>query len=336
MKLLLLGGTGNISTSVTRLCLERGHEVWVVTRGGTDLPENHFLHAVVCDANCPGALARALHGQTFDAAVDFICFTPEQAREHAEALRGKTAHFLFISSCTVYQKPCLSLPVTEDTPLKNPYSAYARGKIACELYFQEEYRERDFPVTIVRPSHTYGETKLVVGPTMGWRVPHWTLVNRILQGKPVVVHDTGRSRWTVTHSDDVAVGIAGLLGNPAAVGHAFHITGDVTYTWNEIMQMYGLLLGCEVRIAAVPSQLLIRANESLRANLYGDMAENGVFCNRKIRRFVPDYAPAISLREGLARSLSWYRARPERQIIDPDYASWLDGLLAEWDAIRDA
>ena len=246
MNLLFLGGTGNISSSVTQLCLSRGDEVWIVTRGKNVLPQSGRIHSIVCDVNDPDALLQVLHGKTFDAAIDFICFTSQQAKEHTEALRGKVAHFIFISSCTVYQKPCLSLPITEDTPLKNPFSSYARGKIACELYFQQEYREHDFPVTIVRPSHTYGETKLVVGPTMGWQVSHWTLVDRVLRGKPVVVHDTGRSRWTVTHSDDVAVGIVGLLGNRAAVGNSFHITGEVSYTWNEIMQTYGFLLGREV------------------------------------------------------------------------------------------
>ena len=330
MKLLFLGGTGNISSSVTRLCRNRGDEVWIATRGKNVLPQDDRIHSIICDVNEPGALLRALQRKTFDAVIDFICFTPQQAKVHVEALRGKIGHFVFISSCTVYQKPCLSLPITEDTPLKNPYSAYARDKIACELYFQQEYREHDFPVTIIRPSHTYGETKLVVGPTMGWQVPHWTLVDRILRGKPVVVHDTGRSRWTVTHSDDVAVGIAGLLGNQAAIGHAFHITGEVTHTWNEIMQTYGFLLGCEVKIVPIASQMLIRANEELRAKLYGDMSENGIFCNQKIKRFVPAYAPSISLHEGLARSLNWYLAHPEQQIIDDNYNRWLDALISEW------
>ena len=330
MNLLFLGGTGNISSSVTQLCLSRGDEVWIVTRGKNVLPQSGRIHSIVCDVNDPDALLQVLHGKTFDAAIDFICFTSQQAKEHTEALRGKVAHFIFISSCTVYQKPCLSLPITEDTPLKNPFSSYARGKIACELYFQQEYREHDFPVTIVRPSHTYGETKLVVGPTMGWQVSHWTLVDRVLRGQPVVVHDTGRSRWTVTHSDDVAVGIVGLLGNRAAVGNSFHITGEVSYTWNEIMQTYGFLLGREVKIAAIPSQMLIRVNEELRAKLYGDMAENAIFCNRKIKQFVPEYAPSISLHEGLARSLNWYWAHPKHQIADEEYNRWLDALISEW------
>lgn len=323
-------GIGKVVPACDTMVHSRGDEVWIVTRGKNVLPQSGRIHSIVCDVNDPDALLQVLHGKTFDAAIDFICFTSQQAKEHTEALRGKVAHFIFISSCTVYQKPCLSLPITEDTPLKNPFSSYARGKIACELYFQQEYREHGFPVTIVRPSHTYGETKLVVGPTMGWQVSHWTLVDRVLRGKPVVVHDTGRSRWTVTHSDDVAVGIVGLLGNRAAVGNSFHITGEVSYTWNEIMQTYGFLLGREVKIAAIPSQMLIRVNEELRAKLYGDMAENAIFCNRKIKQFVPEYAPSISLHEGLARSLNWYWAHPKHQIADEEYNRWLDALISEW------
>lgn len=328
MKILLIGGTGNISTSVTELCLKDGHEVWILTRGQREIHPHEQLHTICCDIHKPGELRRALQTQSFDAAVDFMCFTPEDAQRDFEVLQERIAHFIMISTCTVYQKPCSTYPITEDTPLKNPYNDYAQKKMACEFYFQSRYRENDFPVTIVRPSHTYGSRQLVVGPTMGWQVPGWTLINRIQHGKPVVVHDTGRSLWTATHSDDFAKGLIGLIGNMSAVGHSFHITNDVPHTWNEIMQQYGALLGTDVKIVGIPAQILAKESAEIHRRLYGDMIENAVFDNTKIKRFVPGFCAEITLKMGLERSLNWFYAHPEAQIIDEAYDRWLDQLIA--------
>lgn len=333
MKILCIGGSGNISASVVKLGLSRGHEIMILNRHGDKELEALGARHIPCDINEGTQLKDAVAGLDIDVAMDFICFTPEQARRDYEAFCGRVRQFIFISSCTVYQKPCLVTPITEDVPLKNPYSDYARNKIACELYFLERYREDDFPVTIVRPSHTYGETKLVVGPLMGWQVPHWTFAQRILDGKPIVVHDTGRSLWTMTHSDDIAVGIVGLAGNIAAIGHAFHITNEMPMTWNEVMETYGWLLGRKVEMVHIPTEYIKKRDPAMAEGIYGDMSENGVFDNSKIRRFVPEYDPKITLREGLARSLRWYDAHPEAKVVDADYDRWTDALIAAWQQV---
>ena len=334
MKIVCIGGSGNISTSVVRLALSRGHQVTILNRSGDAALEALGARHIPCDVRSGSALEDAVRELDMDVAMDFICFTMEDARRDFAAFNGRVRQFIFISSCTVYQKPCLTTPITEDVPLKNPYSEYARNKMACEYYFLERYREDDFPVTIVRPSHTYGETKLVVGPLMGWQVPHWTLAQRILDGRPVVVHDTGRSLWTVTHSDDIAVGICGLAGNIASIGHAFHITNEMPLTWNEIMETYGWLLNRKVNIVHIPTEYIKKRSPELACGIYGDMSENGVFDNSKIRRFVPEYAPHITLRQGLARSLKWYDAHPEAKIVDEENDRWMDALIADWEKVK--
>lgn len=334
MNILCIGGSGNISASVVRYGLSKGHEMYILNRHGDAALEALGARHIACDIHDGDALKRTVAGLEIDVAMDFICFTVEDARGDYEAFGGRVRQFIFISSCTVYQKPCLTTPVTEDVPLKNPYSGYAQNKIACELYFGERYREDDFPVTIVRPSHTYGETKLVVGPLMGWQVPHWSFADRILRGKPVIVQDTGRSLWTVTHSDDIAVGICGLAGNPAAIGHAFHITNEMPMTWNEIMETYGWLLHRQVDIVHIPTEYISKKYPEMAQGIYGDMSENGVFDNSKIKRFVPEYAPHITLREGLARSLRWFEAHPEAKVVDEEYDAWTDALIADWMAVK--
>lgn len=333
MKLLLIGGTGNISASVTKRCLEKGDEVWLANRGSDRSWEELGAKYLVCDIRDPAAFKAAIGDQTFDVVVDFFCFTLEHAKLDYEIFAGRALHYVFISSCTVYQKPIRSLPVTESTPLKNPYSEYARNKIACELYFLQRYREDDFPVTIVRPSHTYGEKVLVVGPLMGWQVPHWTLADRILRGAPIVVHDTGRTYWTLTHSDDFALGLYGLMGNLQAVGHQFHITGDTVMPWNLIMETYGWVLGKMPKIIHVPTDFIAKRHPELSGSIYGDMSENGIFDNSKIKQFVPDYHPRIGLREGLQRSLKWYDAHPDRKTVNEENNKFMDGLIEAWQSL---
>lgn len=334
MNILCIGGSGNISASVVRLGIKKGHHMYILNRHGDTALEALGAEHIACDIHDGNALKNAVAGLDIDVAMDFICFTTEDARRDFEAFNGRVRQFIFISSCTVYQKPCLTTPVTEDVPLKNPFSDYAQNKIACELYFQERYREDDFPITIVRPSHTYGETKLVVGPLMGWQVPHWSFADRILRGKPVIVQDTGRSLWTVTHSDDIAVGICGLAGNIASIGHAFHITNEMPMTWNEIMETYGWLLKRKVELVHIPTEYIKKKFPEMAQGIYGDMSENGVFDNSKIKRFVPEYAPHITLREGLTRSLAWYEAHPEAQVADAEYDAWTDRLIADWEAVK--
>ncbi|MDD2954837.1 MAG: NAD-dependent epimerase/dehydratase family protein [Oscillospiraceae bacterium] len=333
MKILLIGGTGNISSSLTRLCLERGDDVWLLNRGSAREWEALGAHSILCDIRQPEEARKALAGMEFDAAVDFICYTEEQARLDVELLRGKVRHYVFISTCMVYQKPCFQTPVTEDVPLKNAFSDYAKNKIACELYLQERYREEDFPVTIVRPSHTYGEHRLVVGPVLGWQVSHWNLADRILRGKPVIVHGNGRTLWTVTHSDDFCRGLYGLLGNYAALGHAFHITSDEALSWDEIMETYGWVLGRRPVVAHLSEDFIIREMPEKLGAIRGDMAENGVFDNSKLKRFVPGFRAEIPLREGLARSVAWYRADPARMAVSAEEDLRTDRMIEKWESL---
>ncbi|MCI5802498.1 MAG: NAD-dependent epimerase/dehydratase family protein [Oscillospiraceae bacterium] len=332
MKILLIGGTGNISSSLTKLCLQRGDEVWLLNRGSGREWEALGAHSICCDIRDRDQAMEALKGCEFDAAVDFICYTEEQARLDVELLRDRVRHYVFISTCMVYQKPCFQTPVTEDVPRKNPFSDYAQNKIACELYLEERYREEDFPVTIVRPSHTYGEQRLVVGPTLGWQVPHWTLADRILRGKPVIVHGNGRTLWTVTHSDDFARGLYGLLGNWAALGHSFHITGDEALSWDEIMETYGWVLGRRPVVVHLPEDFIIREMPEKVGPIRGDMAENGVFDNSKLKRFVPGFRAEVSLREGLARSVAWFREDPARMAVSEEENRRTDAMIARWEA----
>ena len=334
MKVLLIGGTGNISSSITRRCLERGDEVWLFNRGNDREFEAMGAHYIVGNAFDPVDLKEKLADKYFDVAANFIIFTKDQAEANFEALKGRVGQFFFISTCTVYQKPCYNTPITPDTPLKNNYSDYATNKIECEFYFLERYRKDDFPVTIVRPSHTYGEKKLVVGPLMGWFVPHWTLADRILRGEPIIVHGNGRSLWTVTHSDDFAYAFCGLMGNQRAIGHQFHITGDEYMTWDMIMNTYEQVLGVKPNIVHVPVDFIAKFDPALGNGIYGDMAENGVFDLTKLKDFVPGFRTRVPLREGLARSVKWYNEHPEAKVIDEKNNELMDRIIKAWNDVQ--
>jgi len=334
MKVLLIGGTGNISSSITRRCLERGDEVWLFNRGNDRSFEAMGAHYIIGDAKNAAELKAKLADHWFDSAASFILFQPAEFVATFEALRGRVGQFFFISSCTVYQKPCYTTPITPDTPLKNPYSAYAQNKIKGEMYFLERYREDDFPAVIVRPSHTYGEKKLVVGPLMGWNVPHWTLADRILKGQPIVSHGTGRSLWTATHSDDFAYAFCGLMGNPKTIGHSFHITNDEAMTWDMIYETYGMILGVKPNIVHIPIDFIDKFRPGMGNGIYGDMSENGVFDISKLQAFVPGYRTRVPLREGLARSIRWYYDHPDQMVVSEENNALTDDLIAAWNSVK--
>jgi nucleoside-diphosphate-sugar epimerase len=330
MKVLFIGGTGNISTSITKRCLERGDEVYLFNRGNNREFEAMGAKYIIGDAFNADDLKQKTAGMTFDVVANFVLFTPDLAKANVEAFAGRVGQYMFISSCSVYQKPLLNLPVTPDTPVKNPYSPYAQNKIVCEMYFLDRYREIDFPVTIIRPSHTYGEKKLVVGPLMGWRVPHWTLADRILKGEPIIVHDLGRTFWTATHSDDFAYAFCGLMGNLNVIGHQFHITNDDPVTWNGIMQTYGQILGVEPNIVHIPTEFILKVSPEKASAIYGDMGDNGVFDISKLQRFVPGFRTRIRLREGLTRSIQWYYDHPAAMVVDQENNALTDRLIKAW------
>jgi nucleoside-diphosphate-sugar epimerase len=329
MKVLFIGGTGNISTPCTRLALQKGIEVTVLNRGETQrhaVPEGtRVLH---CDIRQPQEVARVLDGEVFDVVVDWIAFTPEHIENDLQLFAGKTKQFIFISSASAYQSPTSRYIITESTPLQNPYWEYSRDKIACEDRLMQAYRDSGFPITIVRPSHTYDT---VIPVAVGnW---NYTIADRILRGKEIISHGDGNSLWTATHSDDFAKGFVGLLGNTAAIGHAFHITSDEVLTWDQIYLTLADALGVEAKIVHISSDFIAKFDSFTGDNLLGDKAGHGVFDNSKIKSFVPEFKATIPFREGIRRTLRWFDEDPARKTIDEGSNDFIDKCLAAYKSL---
>lgn len=320
MRVLFIGGTGTISSACTRLAVERGIELHLLNRGRTDraVPPSVRVHrADVRDATATRA---ALGDLAFDAVVDWIAFTPAHVATSLAAVGDRTAQYVFISSVSAYETPPSRLPVTEATPLGNPFWQYSRDKIACEALLTEWARD-GLPVTIVRPSHTYDERSL---PFRGG----WTVVDRMRRGLPVLVHGDGTSVWTLTHHRDFAVGLVGLLGAPRAIGETFHITNDEWLTWNGIYRTIAHAAGvAEPRLVHVTSERIARADPEWGAWLLGDSAHSMIFDNTKIRSVVPEFRPSIPFAEGAREMIAWYDADPRRQGIDAEFVALTERLL---------
>jgi len=320
MKVLFIGGTGIISTACSKLVLKRGVELYLLNRGQSKRPLAQGATLIPADIRQPESVSSALGELKFDAVVNWVTYTPEQARLDLELFHGRTRQYVFISSASAYLKPPSFQPVTESTPLHNPYWKYSRDKAACEELFAEAYRAEGFPITIVRPSHTYDHTLL---PFHGG----YTTVARMRAGKPVVVHGDGTSLWTMTHSTDFAVGFVGLLGNPHAVGERFHITSDEWLSWNQIHEIVGRAAGVEPRLVHVPSELIAAYDPMWGASLLGDKSHSVIFDNSKIRRFVPEFHPTIPFWQGAREIMDWYDADPSRQVVEPFMDQLHDRLI---------
>ena len=323
MKALFIGGTGVISSACSELALARGIDLYLLNRGRSVRPVPAGVRVLHADIRDPEQARAALAGHAFDVVVDWIAFTPDQVAADVALFRGRTGQYIFISSATVYEKPPSRLPIVEDTPLHNPFWTYAASKIACEELLREAARVEGFPSTIVRPSHTYDRTKLPV--TGGY-----TSVARMRQGKPVVVQGDGTSTWVLTHHRDFAVGLVGLLGNLRAVGEAFHITSDELLTWNQVYSIVGRAAGVEPHLVHIPSDVIARHDPEWGAALLGDKAHSVIFDNSKIRRFVPDFAPAIPFTRGVEEIIAWYDADSARQTVDARLDAVQDTLTAQW------
>lgn len=317
MNILFIGGTGIISTACVDLALERGWSVTLMNRGLSG-PAPAGCQHLVADIRNPEQVAAVLSGLEFDAVVDWITFLPSQVETDIELFRGKTGQLVFISSASAYQTPPKQLPVTEQTPLENPFWAYSRDKIACEERLREEMA-RGFPATIVRPSHTYGRNRF---PFNGG----YTCLNRIREGKPVILPGDGTSVWTMTHARDFAVGLLGLLGKQGALGEAFHITSDEILTWNGIFEILGGHLGREPMIAHLPSSVVMRADEELGAGFWGDKAHSMIFDNSKVKNLVPEFKAVIPFAEGSKDIVDWYDEDPSRCVLDPAFNALQDRL----------
>lgn len=325
MKVLFIGGTGVISNACSRLALERGIELTLLNRGETDRPVPDGCEVIYSDVRDIDAVRSALNGREFDAVVDWIAYTPDHIERDIELFRGRTGQFVFISSASVYQTPPLSLPVTEETPLDNPFWQYSRDKIACEERLVKAYNEEGFPATIVRPSHTYDRSRL---PLKG----QYTSINRMRAGKKIVVHGDGSSLWTLTHNSDFARGFVPLLGMEKVVGEAFHITSDNVMTWNQIYQLAADAAGTDANIVHIPSDIIARYDFEWGCDVLGDKMHSMIFDNSKIKKFVPDFSADTPFTHGVIEIMEWYDADPSRQVVDQHIDGLMDKMVADWEA----
>ena len=322
MRVLFIGGTGNISASVSRLCVARGIELYLLNRGRRDVAISgaHFVRADITNL---AEMRSSLEGLRWDAVVDWIAFSEDDIERDIALFRGATKQFVFISTASAYRKPPPQPVITEDSPLENPWWEYSRKKIACEQRLRRAYRDKGFPATIVRPSHTY-DTVIPV-PIGGWT--EYTIIERLKTGRKIVIHDRGASLWTMTHAEDFAKGLVGLIGLERAIGEDFHITSDEVLTWNQIYDAIAGAAGCAANVAYVPTSAIVECEPSLTGTLKGDKALDTVFDNSKIKRFVPEFAATIPFREGIARTLAWFAADPGRQIVNPDTHAKMDRII---------
>jgi nucleoside-diphosphate-sugar epimerase len=325
MNVLFIGGTGFISTAVSRLAVASGLNLYLLNRGqrAVNIPGCHSLTA---DIRQPQEVNAALRGLHFDVVVNWIAYTPADIERDLALFQGQIGQYIFISSASAYQKPPAQPLITESTPLHNPYWEYSRLKIACELRLMAAYRETGFPVTIVRPSLTYDPNfPIALG---GWGC--YTLADRLLNGRSIIVHGDGTSLWVVTHAEDFGRGFLGLIGNPQALGHAFHITSDELLTWDQIYQTIADALGVEARIVHIPSDFIAQVVPEKRGSLLGDKSWSVIFDNSKIKSFVPGYQAVIPFREGIRRTLAWFDADESRRRVDENVNEMMDRILAAY------
>ena len=331
MKILFIGGTGTISSACAELAIARGHELFILNHSKSrkiPVPEGAILlHGDFYSEE--ERIAGLLGEHHFDVVVDYIAYHPNDIERDLRLFRGKTNQFVFISSASAYQKPVLNYRITEETPLENPYWEYSRNKIACENRLMQAYHEEGFPVTIIRPSHTYGQTDLPFGIT-SWQHP-WTVVDRMKRGQKVIVPGDGTSLWVLTWNADFAKGLVGLLGNEGAIGEAFQITSDEVLSWNQIHLEAYHALGLEPNLIHIPSDLMAMYDPQALGSLVGDKANSVVFDNSKIKRFVPDYSCEVNWADGVRRSLVWFEAHSEFQTIDQEMNSLWDRIIASYE-----
>lgn len=329
MKILIIGGTGTISSAITRQLAASGNELWLLNRGTrkAEVPSN--VKQVIADINDEDSVLKQIGDTCFDAVCEFIGFLPDQVRRDIRLFKERTRQYMYISSASVYNKPAASHVITEGTSLANPYWQYSRDKIACEDILMKEYRENGFPVTIIRPSHTYCERAVplsVHGPKGSWPV-----LKRMLEGKPVIIHGDGSSLWTLTWNEDFAKGFIGLIGNPKAIGEAFQIMSDESISWTQIYECVAKALGVTLNPYYVSSRFLAAVcpeGYDLTGNLIGDKAATVVFDCSKLKRAVPGFQAVTRFHEGVRRCVAYALEHTELQIDDPEFDLWCDKVIA--------
>ena len=327
MKALFIGGNGTISTEITRLCVRKGWDLTLLNRGKSALPEG--THQIIGDIGREDEVCEALKGKTWDVVADFIAFTPDQVERDIRLFEGKTAQYFFISSASAYQKPLSSPWITEGTPLHNPFWEYSRNKAACERTLRDAYDQRGFPVTVIRPSHTYCERGVPVA--VHGEMGSWQVLKRIREGKRIIIPGDGTTLWALTHSRDFAVAFEGLMGNPHALGETYHIIGDELLTWNQIHECIGRALGAEVHAVHIPSETLGKLWPDMVGNLLGDKSNTVLFDNTKIKRAVPAFTTRTFFAQGVRECVAFLDAHPEYQAPDPKFDLWCDRMLEAWD-----
>lgn len=331
MKALFIGGTGIISTAVAkRLVNELGWEVWLLNRGNRPEVMPDGVHQIVADIQDEDTVREKIKDLSFNTVCEFIGFHVEDVERDVRLFRGKTRQYMYISSASAYHKPAASYVITEGTTLANPYWQYSRDKIACETYLMEQYRNTGFPVTIVRPSHTYDERNIPLG--VHGKNGFWQVIKRMQEGKPVIIQGDGSSLWTATFNRDFAIGFTGLMGNRHAIGEAFHITGDETLTWNQIYATIADALGVTLKPYYVASDFLAAVGDKygydFTGSLIGDKSVSVVFDNSKLKRAVPDMKTTIRFDQGVRIALDYILQHPECQKEDPEFDSWCDNVIA--------
>lgn len=325
MRILFIGGTGNISTDCAEGLHRSGHQIAVLTRGRSAVPPAY--DKIVADRKDPAGMRRALEGIRADVVLNFLGYELAEVQADCELFAGVVPQYVFISSATVYAKPPAKLPITEDAPLGNAFWGYAQKKLLCEQWLLRQWREKGFPVTIVRPSHTYSKL-WVPNPVSS---SSFTFAVRLAQGKPVFVPDQGENPWTLTAASDFASGLAGLLGNSQAVGQAFHITSDEVLTWNQIVGEIAEAVGAaSPKVVKVPTEFICQIAPQMTGSLQGDKAHPGVFDNSKIKRFVPGFSCRVPFRVGVRQSVAWLRQHPESQNLSPKVDALCDQVVQAW------
>jgi len=323
MKILFIGGTGIISSASARLCIEKGYELYLFNRGKSFRPVPEGARVISGDYFNRTETNSILKDKKFDVVVDWIAFEKKHVEFDIQQFRGKTDQYVFISSASAYETPPSKLPVTEETPLENPFWEYSRNKIACEQHLKNAWQSERFPVTIVRPSHTYDHTIL---PFRGG----YTFIDRLKKGKKIIVHGDGTSIWTMTHTKDFAKGFVGLLGNPKSISEAFHITSDEFLTWNQMANMIGEAAGLEPEILHVPSEVIARFDAELGYSLLGDKSHSMIFDNSKIKKYVPAFEAAIPFSEGVKQAVEWFETNPDQQIVDTHLDRVFDSISSKY------
>ena len=329
MRILIIGGTGTISSAITRQLAASGQDLWLLNRGTRKQEVPAGVKQIVADISNEEEVERLLGDMQFDAVCEFIGFVPEQVERDIRLFKGRTRQYVYISSASAYNKPASNHVINEGTTLANPYWEYSRNKIACEELLMKEYRENAFPVTIVRPSHTYCERSVPVsvhGPKGSWQV-----LKRMIDSKPVVVQGDGSSLWTLTWNEDFARGFIGLLGNPKAIGEAFQIMSDESLTWNQVYKCVADALGVAFHPYYVSSEFLAAVapkEYDFTGNLLGDKSVTVVFDCSKLKRVVPGFQATTRFHEGVRRCVAYLLSHPELQVEDEEFDAWCDQVIA--------